>query len=174
MTSAVCDSGPLIHLAEAHALDLLQGIDTVSIPPAVEDEMRGRWLTLGAERPPWLRTLDLTSAFRQEALAWVQVSALQLGESEAIALARQERVDWLLTDDAAARLIAVSLGIEVHGSLGVVLWSMAVGRTNAHNARRLLDALFASSLWTSERVRREALLALERMSAGRGREDEAS
>jgi len=30
-----------------------------------------------------------------------------------------------LTDDAAARLFAATLGMEVHGSLGVVLWNVA-------------------------------------------------
>ena len=47
------------------------------------------------------------------------------GEAQAIALARQFGPDWLLTDDASARLLAQSLGLEVHGSLGLVLWSAA-------------------------------------------------
>jgi predicted nucleic acid-binding protein len=45
------------------------------------------------------------------------------GEIEAILLARAVNADWLLTDDAGARLVAAFLGLEVHGSLGVILWA---------------------------------------------------
>jgi len=47
------------------------------------------------------------------------------GEAEALVLARKKRADWFLTDDAATRLFVSLLGIEVHGSLGIVLWNAA-------------------------------------------------
>lgn len=56
-----------------------------------------------------------------EAELWLEAGLLHAGEAEAIALARQIRADWLVTDGAAARLFAQTLGIEVHGSLGIVL-----------------------------------------------------
>ncbi len=46
---------------------------------------------------------------------------LGAGEAEAIALARSLHADWLLTDDAEARVVAQLAGLEVHGSLGVLL-----------------------------------------------------
>ncbi|MEW5762826.1 MAG: DUF3368 domain-containing protein, partial [Bacillota bacterium] len=76
-------------------------------------------------------------------------------------LARQIRADWLVTDDAAARLFAQTLGIEVHGSLGIVLWAAATGRLNRPEAEALLDRLARSSLWLSPRVLAEAKAALE-------------
>lgn len=86
---------------------------------------------------------------------------LDLGEAEALALARQLGADWFLTDDTAARVIATRFGIEVHGSLGVVLGAAATGRLGEQEARRCLDSLFRSSLWVSPRVRAEALTALD-------------
>lgn len=70
---------------------------------------------------------------------------------------------WLLTDDSAARLFAQSLGIEVHGSLGVVLWAAAVGHLDLANAEATLDRLAQSSLWISARVLAEAKTALNQL-----------
>jgi predicted nucleic acid-binding protein len=42
-------------------------------------------------------------------------------------LALQKQSDWLLTDDAKARQLAESLGLEVHGSIGLLLWAVASG-----------------------------------------------
>ncbi|MCI4331589.1 MAG: hypothetical protein L3K19_07070, partial [Thermoplasmata archaeon] len=42
------------------------------------------------------------------------------GESAAIALARQEGIPMLFTDDLEAREVAKELGLEPHGSLALV------------------------------------------------------
>ena len=89
--------------------------------------------------------------------------AVRREEAEAIALARQINAHWLLTDDAATRLFAQSLGLEVHGSLGVVLWAAAVGQLDRANAEATLGRLAQSSLWVSARVLAEARTALEQL-----------
>ncbi len=76
-------------------------------------------------------------------------------------MALQEHADWFLTDDAKARQFAESAGLEVHGSIGLLLWSVA----NEHIlekalALHLLDNLANSSLWISERVLQEARKAI--------------
>lgn len=85
---------------------------------------------------------------------------MDAGEAEAIALARQITADWLLTDDAAARLFAEELGIEVHGSLGIVLWATAIGHLERPAAEQALAQLASSSLWISRRTLAEARAAL--------------
>jgi len=104
-------------------------------------------------------TLDTRHA--AEAAAWLQAELLHAGEAEAIALARQIEADWLLTDDAAARLFASELGLEVHGSLGVILWAAAMRLLDRPAAEQALTQLAASSLWLSTRIQREAWAALE-------------
>ncbi len=76
-------------------------------------------------------------------------------------MARQIAADWLLTDDAAARLFASELGLEVHGSLGVILWAAAMRLLERPAAEQALTQLAASSLWLSKRIQREARAALE-------------
>jgi predicted nucleic acid-binding protein len=88
---------------------------------------------------------------------------LNVGEAEAISLARQLGADWLLTDDAAARLLAQSLGLEVHGSLGVVLWAAAEGHISYLEGEEILNRLAASSLWVSASVILEAKEALRKI-----------
>ncbi len=159
----VSDTGPLLHLVEAGSLHLLEPIGEVHIPGMVDREMRQReasWLT---SKPHWIELTVLVEPHATEAHAWQQAGLLDAGEAEAIALARQLRADWLLTDDAPARLLAQSLGLEVHGSLGVVLWAAAVGHLTHAQAEAALDNLADSSLWISARVFAEAKAALDKL-----------
>lgn len=156
----MCDTGPILHLAEAEALVLLKPAAPILIPPAVEAEMltlRPNWRT---DRPRWIEVEHLTPRHAEEAQGWFAADLLDAGEAEAVALARQVKAGWLLSDDAAAALFARSLGLEVHGSLGVVLWCVAKGYLPAGDGRVVLHRLKESSLWLSTRVMREALAAL--------------
>ena len=159
----VSDTGPLLHLGEADALTLLSWVGEVSIPTAVDREMNRQNQFWQNQKPTWIRGRALTDSHKADAEAWEQAGLLGSGEAEAIALARQVRADWLLTDDAAARLFAQSLGLEVHGSLGIVLWSAAVGRLNRADTEATLERLAQSSLWISSRVLTEAKAALSRL-----------
>jgi hypothetical protein len=163
MMRAVTDTGPLLHLTEAASLDLLRLVGDLHVPPQVMAEMvyhQRDW-----SLPEWI-TLDiLTPTFAADAEAWQQAGLLDAGEAEAIALARQIDAEWLLSDDAAARLFAEELGIEVHGSLGVVLWAAAVGHLARPAAEQALALLASSSLWISRRVMNEARAALDEIFA---------
>ena len=105
----------------------------------------------------------LNSLGIKEAAKWQEAGLLDAGEAEAIALARQKKAEWLLTDDSTARLFGEALGLEVHGSLGVVLWSVAVGHLDRSGAEAALDRLAHSSLWISARVLAEARAALDEL-----------
>ena len=113
----MCDTSALLHLTEAEALPLLSRMGEVSVPRAVDLEMTQHSPLWQSEKPPWIQVHSLTASALREATAWRQAGLLDAGEAEAIALARHMKAQWLLTDDAAARLFAQSLGIEVHGSL---------------------------------------------------------
>ncbi|NPV28478.1 MAG: DUF3368 domain-containing protein [Firmicutes bacterium] len=159
----VSNTGPLLHLSEAQALDLLGGAGEIHVPQAVDVEMRFQAEKWQEQRPAWLIVDPLVPPHSAEAELWLEAGLLHVGEAEAIALARQIRADWLVTDDAAARLFAQTLGIEVHGSLGIVLWAAATGRLNCPEAEAMLDRLARSSLWLSPRVLAEAKKALEKI-----------
>ena len=86
-----------------------------------------------------------------------------MGEAEAIVLSKRLNPDWFLTDDTEARILANSMGIEVHGSLGVVLWSAAVGHLNYSESKKALDRLSKTSLWISKDILSQARNALKTM-----------
>jgi len=159
----VCDAGPLMHLGEAGFRDLLPRAGEIHIPRAVDLEMRSYEATWHIHQPPWLRVTSLDPAPEVEAQAWRQAGLLHYGEAQAIALARQLRADWLLTDDAAARLAARSLGLEVHGSLGIVLWAAGTRYLTRADAECALERLAKSSLWVSRSILLEAKAALDKL-----------
>jgi predicted nucleic acid-binding protein len=163
----VCDTGPLLHLTEANALELVALAGKVHIPESVDAEMSRHVVTWAAEKPTWVRVERLARPYEVEAEAWGKAGLLDPGEAQAIALARQMNADWLLTDDAPARLVAQALSIEVHGSLGIVLWAGATDHLTRVEAESLLDRLAGSSLWISAGVLAEAKEALNKMFSSR-------
>jgi len=154
----ICDTGPLLHLVEANAIHLLHLAGEVIIPPAVAKEFKQN--APDAKLPDWVRVKDLDEPYGKKALGWSkQVDA---GEAAAIALTLQEQAEWLLSDDAKARQFAEALGLEVHGSIGLLLWGVAAGHVGSRNdALSLLNALADSSLWISDRVLRQARKAID-------------
>jgi predicted nucleic acid-binding protein len=159
----VSDTGPLLHLIEVGELTVLQEAGEVSVPRSVEAELSCLHVSWDTNRPAWVATVELRPPFASEAIAWQQAGLLHAGEAEALALARQLGADWLLTDDAAARLVGQAHGLEVHGSLGIILWAAAAGYREHHPSEAALDRLARSSLWLSSRVLEEAREALRQL-----------
>lgn len=142
-------------------LHVLRLAGDLHIPPLVVEEL-ARHLPV-QPIPEWITVDSLSPVYDAEAVVWQQAGLLDAGEAEAIALARQIEADWLLTDDAAARLLATELGLEVHGSLGIILWAAAVGHLDYDEADRALMQLVRSSLWISNKILVEAQSALREM-----------
>ncbi len=116
MRVVVCDTGPILHLREIGGLALLEKTGEVILPKAVNTELLALLPEWAKERPPYLRVVAVSADDRH----WMdlcQSMGLGTGEAEAVALARTMHADWLLTDDAAARVVGTLMGLEVHGSL---------------------------------------------------------
>lgn len=155
----VCDTGPLLHLSEAGAIHLLQNVGEILVPPIVVAEFEAN--AQGWKPPHWVKVTTLNDNFSQQARGWIEAGNIDPGESEAISLALQINADWLLTDDAGARQFAEKLELEVHGSIGLFLWNVALGNINDRTqAFTLLENLANSTLWVSKRVVDEAQKAI--------------
>jgi predicted nucleic acid-binding protein len=159
----VSDTGPLLRLHESDLLTLLEHAGEIHIPKAVDLEMAKHELEWQAHKPDWITVTPVTAPYDAQATRWRHVGLLDAGEAESIALARQLNADWFLTDDAAARVLATSLGLEVHGSLGIVLWAAAMRHLSRGDAESALNRLAQSSLWISAGVLAEARAALDRL-----------
>lgn len=124
----VADTSPLISLDACKQLGLLRKLyGSVVVPRAVERELsvggttglpkgltraHRKWIgvrTLGAAPPPAL------------------VAALDIGEAEVIALALEIGGPLVLLDETAARKIARAWGLQVTGSIGVLLRAKNIG-----------------------------------------------
>jgi predicted nucleic acid-binding protein len=122
VTTWVVDTSPLIFLAKLGHLDLLdKGADTVYVPRIVLDEVRA-----GRD--------EATQAIEQASLSWLSVrrvrnrgaveilrADLDLGEAEVIVLAKEVGADKVVMDDLDARRFARRVGLDVIGTMGLLL-----------------------------------------------------
>ena len=159
----VCDTGPVLHLSEAQ-LELLEKTGEVLIPPRVDDEIACHLSHWTSRRPARLRVEPPRHPLVGQLEQWAAQVDLGAGEMEALVLAKSRDADWLLTDDAAARVVGTLLGIEVHGSLGVVLWAAVQSHIARQEAAAILDRLARSSLWISAAILAEAKRALDTLA----------
>lgn len=160
MSVIVCDAGPIIHLYEAGCLPMLRQTGSVFLPQLVYLEVQTA-IHMDIQWPDWLQVVRLSSKEQNEARMWEAAGGIHRGEAEALVLARQKKADWFLTDDAATRLFVSLLGIEVHGSLGIILWNAAHGHSNRKETEEALNRLEHSSLWLSAKIYQEAIQALD-------------
>ena len=160
MRVIVCDAGPIIHLHEARCMSLLRHTGNLFLPHRVYLEVQTA-VQKDTQWPDWLQVVKLSSNEQNEAGVWQAAGGIHAGEAEALVLARQKGADLFLTDDAATRLFVSLLGVEVHGSLGVVLWCAAHRHITRKQTEAALKRLEQSSLWLSAKTYQEAQQALD-------------
>jgi predicted nucleic acid-binding protein len=106
---AVADAGPLLHLDELEALDLLVDFPEVLIPAAVRREVLHHRPRLLNHLPPSHRFVEPSLPADPAILQLFQLFSLDSGERETLSAALAAPGSLLL-DDAAARLAAKGLG----------------------------------------------------------------
>jgi uncharacterized protein len=145
----VSDTSPITALLTIGAAELLAHLfQEVAIPPAVRDELLRSHPLL----PSWLQVKTVQSPGQVRSYA----QTVDIGEAEAIALARELRADRLLMDERKGRTLALREGIPVIGLLGVVL--LAKRRRLIPSARKLLQRLEAESgIYLAVDIRETAL-----------------
>lgn len=128
----VSDTSPLTALLTIGAAEILPRLfGEVVIPEAVRDELLRNHPTL----PDWIRVAAVKNPSAARRLArWVD-----LGEAEAIELAKELHADRLLIDERKGRRLATAEGVPIIGLLGVVL--LAKKKHLIPTARGLLEKL---------------------------------
>jgi predicted nucleic acid-binding protein len=126
--TAICDAGPLIHLDEIGCLDLLADFQALVVPEQVRKEVARHRPAALEHQALDLLCVPVTISSDPQFRALVKSFSLDAGEQAALSLMSNYPDGVLLTDDAAARLSAQALGWRTHGSLGVLLRSIRLGR----------------------------------------------
>lgn len=154
--TVICNTTPLINFAAINRLDILQAMfGQIVIPQAVYHE------TTGSSFP------DSQVVLQAIASGWLQVSRvstiaseispeLDRGEREAIALAIETGEQRILLDEREARQIAQSFGLQVIGTLGILL--LAKNQQIIPQVQPLLDATIdTAQYWVSATLYQQVL-----------------
>lgn len=156
----VADTSALVALAACDSLSLLDHLfRDVRVPPAVLRECTVPSKPEAERLDAYLRTRVIEVDLQDFVIA---VAGLGRGELEAMALYKHLHADRLLMDDYRARKVARLNGIEVIGSLGVLLRAKESGLIP--EIRSLVIAIQAAGVHFGEQLVDEAL----RMAGERG------
>jgi predicted nucleic acid-binding protein len=149
----VADTSALLALSACESLPLLDGLfGEVRVPPAVFHEC-----TLSGRASADILATYLRGKVTDVDLTELVIAAggLGRGELEAMALYKRLRADRLFIDDRRARRVAQVNGVNVIGSIGVLVLAKAHGLIPA--VRPSLDSIRAAGIYLSERLVLEAL-----------------
>lgn len=151
----VVNATPVIGLSLINRLDILRRLyGEVLIPPAVRAEvLAGGPASPGfveLQRAEWVRVTDLHDPRRADLL-----SDLDRGEAEVIALAQELNATLVIIDERMARRHARRLGLQLSGTLGVLLRAKKRGMVPA--VKPLIDQLQQGGFRLADFVITEAL-----------------
>ncbi len=150
---AVSNAGPLIALAKVNRFELLHRVlGHLYIPQAVYDEVvvkgTGKAGTDETQKAlgDWIEILAVKNAAMIQSL----LTKLGRGESEAIALAIEIQADLVLLDDRKARTMAGFMGLNVNGTIGVLIQGYRKGLVT--DLQQILDELKAKGFRINDRI----------------------
>ena len=156
----ISNAGPLIHLAKIGRLNLLKELFAcVIIPETVEIEVVERGKERGApdaflienEVGKWIVVEEDINDKVQEI---AKRAGIDMGEAIVIMLAREKEYPVLI-DDLAARRFAIGMGLEVAGSIGVLIKAVKAGINSKEESLDDLKKL-AKVMWLSVDVYEDA------------------
>lgn len=139
--SVVCDAGPLIHLDELDALSLLNDFDPVLVPEQVGQEVSHH--RPGVLDDSVLRCQQVGVVIPSDPSFQIlaQTLSLDIGEQAALKLMQGHPQAIFLTDDAAARLAAFTLGYRVHGSIGILVRAIRRHQLSRDEVKEILRTI---------------------------------
>lgn len=149
----VVNSTPLIALSLVGHLELLHALfDELLVPVSVYEEIvlqgRGRPGAREIAQADWLivRNPETVSPLPAELLG------LDQGELDVILLAQELQADWVLIDEKLARRIARAMGLQVKGTLGLLLLGHRMGLISKEEGLDAVRALAQSSIRLSPKL----------------------
>ena len=155
MLKAISNTSPLLYLYRIGAINWLPKLfDEVWIPEAVKNELfAGRSKGYDVPNPddyPWLSVVNPKSMPSE----WLALD-LGVGEIAAMALALENPKRIVLLDDMLARRTAQVAGLQVWGTLKVLLEAKSHGLVD--KIEPYITKLSESGMWVSAEVRQRIL-----------------
>ncbi len=154
----ICNTSPLINLAEIDLLEVLETLPgVVCIPPGVRDEVVAKSglfaKAAGLVESGRIQVFPPTDILLVKSLS----ATLHRGEAECLALSMERPGSILILDDLAARAMASANGLSFTGTLGLLASAKARGRIAAL-APAIHDLRTRARFWINSQLERELLL----------------
>lgn len=155
MPKAISNTSPFLYLWRIHQLDLLPALfDSIWLPTAVVSELQeGRQKGYSVPNPSNHKWIEIVTP-RNVPSEWL-IRDLGKGELAAMALGLENPGGIVLLDDALARQVAMGAGLEVWGTLRILLEAKSQGLADC--VEPLVDQLRNAGMWVSDDVRRRVL-----------------
>ncbi|MBN1656959.1 MAG: DUF3368 domain-containing protein [Anaerolineae bacterium] len=168
MAVVLSNAGPLIALGKLNQLHLLSGLfEEVQIPRSVYDEVVTQGLVRGAPealtvRLFWQRhqwpIVDVPESLLS---AYVPPVILDPGETEVLALAQSFPDPLVLLDDEVARTEARRLGLDLCGTLGILVRAYRAGLLSLDQVELLIHEIAARpDIWIATRLCEQVMASL--------------
>jgi len=147
----IVNATPLISLDACNQIELLRSFYArVVVPDAVEKELRrgGRTALPSGITPAhraWIDVLPLSTPPSAALLA-----ALDRGEAEVIALALELGCPRVVLDEQEARSVAIAMGLQVVGTMGILLRAKKSGEIPA--VKPCVDDMVTKGIWLKQKL----------------------
>ena len=142
----ISDTSCFIVLINIHEMDLMNKLyGMVTTTPEIINE-------LGHSLPEWVKVQAPSNTIKQRELE----SIVDKGEASAIALALEIANSLIVLDDLRARVIAEDLGLEVTGTLGVIVKCKREGIITS--IKPIIDKLRATDFRLTDELEHFALM----------------
>ena len=151
MRSVIINTTPLIALSNINHLELLHKLySKVIIPQAVFDEIRVKQNSAcyhALKSSDWIEVMSIQNVFAKEFYR----TQLHNGEVEVMILSKEQHADLVIIDDHSAKRHAKHLGLNVVGTLGVLIRSKELGYID--KIEPLVEEMVEKGFYLSEAVK---------------------
>jgi predicted nucleic acid-binding protein len=149
----VVNSTPLIALSRVGHLALLPALfDEIFIPPSVYEEVAQKGYGRPGSQEITLARWYTIQGPQESVPLPAELLGLDRGEIDVILLARELEADWVLIDEKLARQIAIAMGLQVKGTLGVLLVAYRLGLLTRTESLEAVHELAQSSVRLSDKL----------------------
>ena len=151
----IADSSPLISLAAIDKLELLEDyFEEVYVPYSVYREVFIYDKPFSSKLKKYLKNKIIN--VKNQHMVSILNEKIDLGEAEAITLAFEKKADFIILDDLKARKTARRNGLNVIGTLGLLLEAKKEGKIL--NLKKLIEILKKNDIRLSKKLINDILI----------------
>lgn len=151
----ISDTTPIISLLKINQLELLHHLfGEVQVPDAVYEELISN-AKFQKEAEKILRTEYIKKVVVEDKKSVTllrRATGLDAGESEAIILSDEIKADLLLMDELKGRQVAKQMGLNIMGTVGILMTSFDEELLSADEIEKCIDVLRSNGRHISEKL----------------------